>query len=67
MITVTIPKDKLDRFDNVVNRGMYLLKELQAAGVPALGSLWPEAVEHGALTVRTDAVFEDRIYEWRPE
>ncbi len=49
MIKLTIDTTRLP--DNVVHRGMSVLAQMQAAGIPAVGVLFFENVESGVLTL----------------
>ncbi len=53
------------KFDQPIHQGMAVLKELRRAGVPVLGILWPEGVQHGELTVTR--VDKQTIYTWVPD
>jgi len=65
MIEVQIPQRVLDKFDNPVTRGMHILNALRGAGVPVVGTLWPEGVESGSLSVDLDDLaFDGRVYKW---
>lgn len=54
-----------ERFENVVHRGLHTLEALREAGVPVLGTLWPEAVESGNLTVGEPDMTDGSVtWEW---
>lgn len=48
MKSITVP---LDKFNNPIHRGLYILAELREIGVPVIGVLYPEGVEYGKLIV----------------
>lgn len=65
MIEVRIPEQVIARLDHPIHLGIHILNELRAAGVPALGSLWPQGAETGTLSVVCDDLaYGGRIYQW---
>lgn len=47
--TVTISRAKWDQLAHDIYRGIHLVEQLRAAGVPVVGAVWPSTVEHGCL------------------
>jgi acetyl esterase/lipase len=60
-ITVSIES----KFIQPVHQGIATLKALKDAGVPVVGVLWPEGVQHGTLSVTTVAGCPQ--YTWTPD
>lgn len=50
---------------NTIALGHLLLQEMQAAGVPVVGVLWPMGVTSGVLESTYDEVFEELTFTWR--
>ena len=50
---------------NTIALGHLLLQEMQAAGVPVVGVLWPMGVTSGELVCVYDEVFEELTFTWR--
>jgi hypothetical protein len=51
--------------DQPILLGVFVVRQLRAAGIPVLGSLWPAGVENGVLSMRVDG--NDIVYEWEGE
>jgi hypothetical protein len=51
---------------NPIVLGNALLKDMQRAGVPVVGVLWPMGVTSGTLTSAYDETFGELLYTWRP-
>jgi len=67
MRAVTITVDP-SRFENPIHRGMDALRQLKERGVPVIGCLFPESVEHGTLTIGSaDLVSGEVSYSWQPD
>lgn len=67
-IKVVITKDTIEKFEqNPIHIGMNVIALLQRHGVPIVGALWPMGVTSGVLTSFYDEMFEEYVYEWKPE
>ncbi len=65
MIEVRIAAARLAKFDSDVHRGMFVLRELLAAGVPVVGVLFPLGVERGKLEMEYDELVSDEwVWRW---
>ncbi len=64
MIEVRIARSRIDRFDNEVLKGQVILNTLRAAGVPVIGVLFPRGIGRGTLSVFTDEMFDEDVYQW---
>lgn len=62
MVTVEIPARELNRFDNEVLKGDYVLKKLRRAGIPVVGSIWPRGATGGLTMICSDA--GDLTFNW---
>ena len=65
-IEVTISRKEAELGHEVTNN-LTLLVKLRSAGIPALGRISLQGVEHGTLEVIEDRTFGDRIFRWTPD
>lgn len=65
MKTVAITFAELNKLDNDVHKGIFLLKRLKAAGIPIVGVLYPVTVSRGTLAVTGEPMFDEALtYRW---
>lgn len=66
-VVIKVTQD-LSRFDNPIHRGMNALALLQQAGVPVIGTIYPEAVESGTLAVSAPDLADGTVvWSWAPD
>jgi hypothetical protein len=57
-----------NRFENCIHRGMDALKQLKDAGVPVVGTLFPEGVTYGTLKIgAVDLDTGEITYAWESD
>jgi hypothetical protein len=66
-IEVTFPLDKWEKMGGETGCGIALLAKLRDAGIPAMGRIMLQGVEHGILEMSTDRTFGDAVYRWTPD
>lgn len=65
MTTRTLVVDPATLHANPVHRAMALIKRLRDEGIPAVGAIALENVEHGALTITApDLATGEVLYSW---
>jgi hypothetical protein len=63
-LTYRHPVEREVFFGHEVINGNELLRNMRKLGIPVLGILTPTGIAHGTLTVFTDQVTKDRVFEW---
>lgn len=66
-IEVTMPMDKWDAVGSETACGIRLLELLRQAGIPAVGRIMLQGVEHGTLEITKEQCFNEMIYTWTPD
>lgn len=65
MIQITIDADWLAKYPNDISFSVQALREMRAAGIPALGAVAFKGVETGRLIVERD-MFGNITFTWEP-
>lgn len=63
-IRVEIDQEKFWKIGQPVHQHVYVGKTLRDAGIPVVGGLEMQGVEHGRLTYFNES--SKRVYEWTP-
>lgn len=66
-IEVQITNAELSVQGNETLKGIRIVDKLKAAGVPVIGNISLLGVERGALTLRSDAMFDALVYLWEDD
>jgi len=65
MIQVTIDAEWLQKYENDISFSVQALREMRAAGIPALGAVAVKGVETGRLVQERD-IFGNITFTWEP-
>jgi hypothetical protein len=65
---LTLSVDPATLHENPVHRALVLIKRLRAVGIPAVGAIALENVEHGTISISApDLVTGEVLYSWIPD
>lgn len=65
-IEVTMSRKEIELGNEVLNN-LLVMARLREAGIPVLGRISLQGVEHGTFEMIEDRTFGDVVYRWTPD
>jgi len=65
-VEITMARKEIELGNEVLNN-LKLMGRMREAGIPVLGRISLQGVEHGTLEMIEDRTFGDVVYRWTPD
>ena len=62
-VEVTVKRELINQWGNVIHTANYVMRQLQAQGAPVGGGLFPVSVERGVVSISENAA-GDLVVSW---